>query len=676
MELITSFKLSTINDGIFTNEEYPINGDTLTYIVSVIGKPHTGKTTFLNCLCTYISNQNCKPFPNVSNDINGIYLELNGVNVLFLDYPSLDLNSINDVKLMTFAYLVSDVIILNERHVISNSTLKLFDSLVVYLSQTGFSRYSNPELIFRVIDADKNLDVKDDTFLMYNNDSNDSIKHFINESFDIHIIKEDILTDQARKCLEEDSYDKYIEFISNDNFKYIIDILSQLSMPEVNATDINYASMISNIIMLLNTTPIPQLNLDVVTNNVMSDIRDWANNNKMVIYVEPTGKESIYRSYMCPLYDNFYKLLDDYDTRFCEVPMNLANEYRVTMRDNFTKEFYRMYDANLTAAENQLLLIINNYLLNYNNIAINNNKSFFLCGKEYFMHINTLKNKVKKLIKTTDLSEHAKHNVCCLINYQFKSFLKNLKKQKRRDIKDNDNVLKKLNKNLENAKKTVNECTNKYIRHLGLPYDSIIQLLEFSFEKTFDEILLTDKTYCLKIKSLTRDHFQKGSIIFETEPTRISETKIDITPYVDKYRKELENNREKFIENRNRYLQDNVDYFINEQMKKKYREEKDYNDGKLSYSDVLKLYDVLKKGENDVMFLDILAYVKAGKKHLYNHVKYEMELNKIFSKEEFCKRYNERIVRCYDEFKKTNVKKMKEEYVRIILSELFNMMTR
>ena len=105
-KLIINSKITT------SNELY----DTKIKVVSIIGRARGGKSTFLNCLLTYLEGENQNIFHMAKGDkhcTNGIDMYyLKERNIVMLDFQGIWVrNSANDSKLLLLAYLSSDVII-------------------------------------------------------------------------------------------------------------------------------------------------------------------------------------------------------------------------------------------------------------------------------------------------------------------------------------------------------------------------------------------------------------------------------------------------------------------------------------------------------------------------------------------------------------------------------------
>jgi hypothetical protein len=189
------------------------------YIISFIGEARFGKSTLINCIITYLTNNNTVIFLTQSSykhctigiDICIIKLKEQDFGYLFMDCQGLNhQNSSNDSKIMLLPYEISNIIIYNEMK-INNSTIKglepmtLFEKFIANIDK----KQNKPKLIIRVRDYTLDEDISDillDT-LIEHDDQYSCLKKSIKNLFsDITAIKSNQLTMQHIKDLKSYNY--------------------------------------------------------------------------------------------------------------------------------------------------------------------------------------------------------------------------------------------------------------------------------------------------------------------------------------------------------------------------------------------------------------------------------------------------------------------------------------
>lgn len=185
-------------------------------VVSILGKARMGKSTFLNAIVSKLKSRNVKPFATQDNDehctrgIDAYYCA--DSSLLLLDCQGLALeDSSHDPALLLFAYLISDVIIFNERMMLQNEALKLLEPICAFMTYLPMDEIVKPRLYFRISDGDivkdagKNLEK---VVCIRYNDQYQSIRDSITTLFhpSIGIVKTDSLDKGMKKRLAADEY--------------------------------------------------------------------------------------------------------------------------------------------------------------------------------------------------------------------------------------------------------------------------------------------------------------------------------------------------------------------------------------------------------------------------------------------------------------------------------------
>ena len=188
-------------------------------IVSILGKARMGKSTFLNAILNRIGDTK-KAFQTQDNDehcTRGIdYYFCKERRLLLLDCQGLSLeDSSHDPQLLLFAYLVSDIIIFNERMMLQNEALKLMEPICSFMTYIDTEGIRKPQLYFRISDADLVKDPKHNLarVLTHYADQYQSIRDSIVHLFQpgIGIVKTESLDRSLKRALQDSDYSALFE---------------------------------------------------------------------------------------------------------------------------------------------------------------------------------------------------------------------------------------------------------------------------------------------------------------------------------------------------------------------------------------------------------------------------------------------------------------------------------
>ena len=252
-------------------------------IISILGKARMGKSTFLNAIVSKLKGRNLKPFATQDNaehctrGIDAYYCADH--KLLLLDCQGLALeDSSHDPALLLFAYLISDVIIFNERMMLQNEALKLLEPICAFMTYLPMDEIVKPRLYFRISDGDivkdagKNLEK---VVCVRYNDQYQSIRDSITTLFhpSIGIVKTDSLDKGVKKRLAADEYLALFEDASLGFAPAIEEILAAL--PAGRAAGAWKASVPRFIESINRNDKITIEKLDVVGMVGKIALRDW-----------------------------------------------------------------------------------------------------------------------------------------------------------------------------------------------------------------------------------------------------------------------------------------------------------------------------------------------------------------------------------------------------------------
>ncbi len=221
-------------------EKFDLNPNKKLVVISFLGKARIGKSTLMNCFVSNLAGTNGKHFNTSSsvkshctNGIDILPIETEEFNIVLLDVQGLDFkDSKNDCKLMLFVFMLSNLIVYNEKGILTNSVLASFQSLTSLLTYMH-DDHVKPNLIFRSIDIDDELDDYDpneNLTDMLNSDLADqylNVRKSLTRLFDKIACIPTYTIDKKEKALLK--ADNFTGFMANESngFKSLCDQLNE-----------------------------------------------------------------------------------------------------------------------------------------------------------------------------------------------------------------------------------------------------------------------------------------------------------------------------------------------------------------------------------------------------------------------------------------------------------------
>lgn len=253
-------------------------------VISILGKARMGKSTLLNSIVSFLTQQDVAPFQTQDDDehctrgIDSYYLEKHGL--VLLDCQGLALeDSSHDPALLLFAYLVSDIIIFNERMMLQNEALKLLEPVCTFMTYIDAETIKKPKLFFRISDGDivktpaKNLEKVLATYKDQYQSIRDSIKHLFNP--EIGIVKTETLDRSTKAAL---SAGKYLALLAEKAFGFEEAIKTVLTKLPAGRSAAEWLRQIPEIIKSINTNSKISIDkLDLVSQTAKLELMEWMN---------------------------------------------------------------------------------------------------------------------------------------------------------------------------------------------------------------------------------------------------------------------------------------------------------------------------------------------------------------------------------------------------------------
>lgn len=199
-----SFESPTI-----TNEKY--------VVISNIGFPNSGKSTFANCLISYIAGIDAKVFSIRNNNMhhtNGIdYIRLKispNANILMLDSEGL---STHNLSMLSVIYSVSNLIILNVvEYCEIEKVIGMINNLKKIIEPT-----IKPKLIIRVLDYSSEVPIINTLKNFYGSNYSEIFSNVYNYFSEIDIISTEQLGKLGRFYMQEK---KYFSIVENEDIGF------------------------------------------------------------------------------------------------------------------------------------------------------------------------------------------------------------------------------------------------------------------------------------------------------------------------------------------------------------------------------------------------------------------------------------------------------------------------
>ena len=211
------------------------------YIISIVGDARKGKSTFLNLIINYLTNENKEYFKmddGLSHCTLGIDYYQYG-EYLFLDCQGLNYqNSSNDPKLLLLIYSISNIIIYNDKNVINNNVFTTLQPMAMFLNTFKSSINNSIILYFRVSDYDLDGNPKSllDNILIEQNDQFNNVRESIKKLFSsIEINTTDIIDRTDKIHFKNRDFNKILELNGfNSIIKEIFQIVKNQTKKNLN----------------------------------------------------------------------------------------------------------------------------------------------------------------------------------------------------------------------------------------------------------------------------------------------------------------------------------------------------------------------------------------------------------------------------------------------------------
>lgn len=400
------------------------------YVISMFGKARIGKSSYLNTFCSKLLDENVDPF-NVASGIKhctkGINFNIiinDDIVMMLCDFRGSDHgDSKQDLYLSMFAYSISDVLIINEKTMLYNSTLKInLEPSVIFAANFETFNKNDKYLLFRIIDSsllDEGTDVTDAVHEILNDEVQDQyceIKKAIKKLYKTENIK-GIETTCDRADTNNLNKHCYLELLSTSENKFdksidtIVSIIS--SIKKKNITFDGFIHYLSKTVELVNKNKkIDAKIFDNYTIYYDNEITKWMNDHrKTIVTLETHIDEKLLTTGLKITYDTNiekYKqltlMLSEFDSEFEKTTDTIKKPKRDELKNN-------IYDV-ISSDGIKLCKSACDIMLNNFNVGINNVLTFIM----NYVNKNLDFSDYKKL--KNDITEFTKHAFKTLYVFQ------------------------------------------------------------------------------------------------------------------------------------------------------------------------------------------------------------------------------------------------------------------
>jgi len=640
-ELVNYYNINnliTINDDkidLLYKIELPINNKPIS-VLSVLGAPKSGKSTLANCIATFLLNNqtnfnlfNTNTEDNLNYGIEYVLIETKDRNILILDViEKTDRDLLNTSKILLFIYLVSDVILYNEKK--NDNLNRNTQNYFLILNKINLNKKdenSLSTLIFNIYGNENDME-------MY-----EEISYNLNKLFNkIDVNNIEIMDENNIDLLNNNQYK---EFLSVENkYKIICENIVK------NLYDNSRCENISSFYKLLENIKL-EINNNIDWNNLtfdsisQEDINKWKEENitkcqniNIISDELLNGMEEQYVNYFKPLNDNMDKILKNYKDYFFYTKSDLVDKEYQNIKNNFLKTYNDIFLKFKNLAVSHIYNQIRSKLERINNYKFEDNEM-----DEVITYINHVK---KDILEDDNINLYYNEYVLSLQsfleNVAIKNLLTNLVEIRNKYYKQYTSTYDKMNKFYNDYTNKVwddlEKCAKNIFSSFETIKDNMINFMKFQL----DSYKLIIHSYNLKLEEVRgKDNYPFVISVLNNnikEVSLVNEIDFIIKNYMDKIEQFTARFNEYRIYNLQKYIYD-IPKIIN-----------NIDKTKITFEKLIEL-------KYDVYYLDIYPskyYIYKTNnfvKEKYDFVSQKINILQIYTKAEFESKYPAEVVQHY-----------------------------
>lgn len=312
-------------------------------VMSILGKARMGKSTFLNSIVTKIEGKSVQPFQTQDNDehcTRGIdYYYCPEKKLVLMDCQGLALeDSSHDPALLLFTYLISDIIIFNERMMLQNEALKLLEPICTFMTYLDFDGLQKPKLYFRISDGDIVKDVQKNLQKIVHTQYNDqyqSIRDSIMNLFqtEIGIVKTDTLDKSTKAKLQGGDYSALLQ----EGLGFADAVQELLDALPSGRSSKQWKHDVPRFIEQINMNEKITIDkLDIVGQTGKLEILEWVNALATISEPEVDGTQASYEKNVEPIKTLKKNLLTQFTRKFKAISDTIKEAHRQKLAERLT----------------------------------------------------------------------------------------------------------------------------------------------------------------------------------------------------------------------------------------------------------------------------------------------------------------------------------------------------
>lgn len=637
-------------------------------VISIIGKARTGKSTLLNLLISKLLNKNSIIFEtsnkldHCTKGINKYLIKSQDKQYLILDVQGIEhLDSSKDGKLLLFVYLISDLIIYNEKNMLSNSTLNSLLSLTTFIQCMNIKKDNKPNIIFRIADLDLDISANDNLnrLLDTQDDQYQNIRDTIKLLFkNINAYHTEVLNRYEKIILNNNLY---LSILDNPENKFN-DLIENIMKDIYNCNFIasEYNEYIKKTLEMINeNSKINHNELDIEKLISEKEILEWKDtfiDNNYYLNINVNAYQEDYDKKIEPNIKYLEIIIKEFNERFKNVPENIKSKYLKIIIEKLQEPINNAIDIMSKKTQKIIKNIIKHYYKNY------------IEGKFEFITNNllTLENMKLKFEKhkcvLIDIIEKEK-----LYNTEAINYISYITKIFDNIINQMNDEMNSININLDEIKLKVNEykipetiideyfnnSCNKLHKSYNTLFNKIynyynrnlIDIIESNYRNVRYMINVDCESFDITIEKENIINVKYSKIVAMYNELNIDDFNID----------KLMNEYNYLLMKMDNYRYENINVLIKEYCCVDYT----------TYKKIL--------NSNNKLLTDNLLYFDIDySNEIYDYLR--DKLNKVYLINNFRELFGDKIIKYYQEYNNTENDVIKKYLAKIIIDKMFKKM--
>jgi len=425
-------------------------------VLSILGKARMGKSTLFNTIISHLTKKNQKVFQTQDNDehctrgINGYFLKEH--DLLLLDCQGLSLeNSSHDPTLLLLVYLISDVILFNERMMLQNEALKLMEPICTFMTYIDTDTMKKPTLVFRISDADLVKDTKHNLMKVLSpyEDQYQSIRESITHLFQdpIELVKTNPLERSHKQFLEKNDYlsllkDDYVNF--KDAVSKIVSFLGNGQNPE------EWIQKVPIIIEQINNNEkINYKKLDIVGLTQKNEVQEWILSLPPILDISVDFTQKEYEKNVEPRKLEKKNILTNFTKKFKNLPKSMKEAEYNKLEERLNAPI-KIATLKAEEAAHSFLKNVANVAYNHDFLTVtSSDQSFTSRNNDFWNHYFINQNKLLESCKNNDIYASVAKEYIDWVAHIKKVFFTEIDKFKVEEAKEVSEIDTTLNTSIE-----------------------------------------------------------------------------------------------------------------------------------------------------------------------------------------------------------------------------------